>query len=383
VTAPVAAAPVAAIPPEEAAAAGLSAGELASMLFAVDLLDHSTEATTEAALNAADVLSLGMNEWYNSRGIEQWAGRLADMITDFELSAARDADAGMAELVSLVTKKPFRPIGMGLRNIPQNIRKDVTPAGVFGRVADTYRFAQKQDDEAARALLKLPHDAPVPVLGVTPAEAAQSRLEGLVRHNLKLAQRDAANATLRAAADKGLIIGYRRILHPELARTGDCGMCIASSTRLYHSDHLLPLHPGCHCLPLPVTATSDPGGFINDSELARFYSDAGSNRVEDLRKTRYRVDENGEIGPVLAPHDEPIRTKREVARAERPIAKPKTDAQKLKTMGALSKDLITLHDRLQSELQAGLRDTKSWSPYLSRLTTRIRNLQRDMARVGR
>jgi hypothetical protein len=52
-------------------------------------------------------------------------------------------------------------------------------------------------------------------------------------------------------------------------------------------------------------------------------------------------------------------------------------------MGALSSDLISLHDRLTAELQAGLRDVKAWSPYLERLSTRIHQLQRDMARVGR
>jgi hypothetical protein len=316
-TAPVAPAAASSLAADQAAASGLTAGELASMIFAVDLLDNTAEATTDAALNAADTLTFG--DWFDTRAVEHWAEQLASMIGDFELEGARDADGAMADLVSIVSGKPFRPIGVRLRKIPQSTRQGVTRAGVFGRVADTFRWAQKQDDEAARTLLKLPASAPVPELGVTPAQAAQTRLEGLIRHNLKLAQRDAAKATLSAAADRGLIIGYRRILHPELARTGDCGMCIAASTRIYHSDHLMPLHPGCHCLPVPITATNDPGGAINDSELARFYHDAGSNRVEDLRKTRYRIDENGEVGPVIRPIDEPIRTKSEVKRATRPL----------------------------------------------------------------
>src|SRR3954468_10975271 len=113
-------APAAASSPaaDQAAASGLTAGELASMIFAVDLLDNTAEATTDAALNAADTLTFG--DWFDTRAVEHWAEQLASMIGDFELEGARDADGAMADLVSIVSGKPFRPIGVRLRKIPQS-----------------------------------------------------------------------------------------------------------------------------------------------------------------------------------------------------------------------------------------------------------------------
>jgi hypothetical protein len=38
---------------------------------------------------------------------------------------------------------------------------------------------------------------------------------------------------MAGAADAGLIVGYRRVLHAELSHEGSCGLCVAASTAVY------------------------------------------------------------------------------------------------------------------------------------------------------
>jgi hypothetical protein len=67
----------------------------------------------------------------------------------------------------------------------------------------------------------------------------------------------------------------------------------------------------------------DLGGLINARDLGRFYADAGGTSAEKLRETRYKVDEHGEIGPVLRPHGDPIRTEQQARRdTNRPGRRP-------------------------------------------------------------
>jgi hypothetical protein len=93
----------------------------------------------------------------------------------------------------------------------------------------------------------------------------------------------------------------------------------------------MPMHPGCHCVPVPVSLKMDPGGLINARDLGRFYADAGGTSAEKLRETRYKVDEHGEIGPVLRPHGDPIRTEQQ-ARRDTNRPRPKTPEQAVRTL---------------------------------------------------
>lgn len=58
----------------------------------------------------------------------------------------------------------------------------------------------------------------------------------------------------------------------------------------------------CKCTSAPVTATYDPGLNLNDSDIKRLKTEAGSNSAADLKRTRYTVAYN-ELGPVLVPAD--------------------------------------------------------------------------------
>lgn len=160
-------------------------------------------------------------------------------------------------------------------------KADMTTAGIFERPAAVYRYAKS-------------------IGAGDPAALAGQRIDDLVDGNLMLAQRLAQQQVLVQAGAK--VTGYRRVIHPELSRSGTCGMCIAAADRVYKVDKLMPIHPPtCKCTIAAVTAEHDPADDANKIGLAQLYQDAGGNTVAHLKRTRYQVDEHGEFGPVLVP----------------------------------------------------------------------------------
>jgi hypothetical protein len=91
----------------------------------------------------------------------------------------------------------------------------------------------------------------------------------------------------KAKAD-GLASGYYR-LH------------IAASDRIYHVGQLLPIHGNCKCTIAAVTEDYDPADDLNAIDLNQLYKDSGGTSGAHLKRTRYQVDEHGELGPVLVP----------------------------------------------------------------------------------
>lgn len=140
-------------------------------------------------------------------------------------------------------------------------------------------------------------------------EKALKRAERQARMDSLLARRSAEQQRWGLSEE---IIGYRRILHPELTQSGPCGLCVAASTRMYHKSDLKPLHNGCACSSLPVTNSKDPGLDMNEKDLRAFldsiYGEAGSARRDDLQRVRFDVLPHGELGPVLVRSDRKNRT---------------------------------------------------------------------------
>lgn len=133
-------------------------------------------------------------------------------------------------------------------------------------------------------------------------DRAIARAERLASMDIALAARDARASRLALAED---VIGWRRIIHPELsAEPGHapgpvCGLCLVASDRVYTKVNKQQLHDRCRCTILPVTRAQDPGASLHASTLGRIYKDAGGTDRQALAKTRYRVEEHGELGPVL------------------------------------------------------------------------------------
>ncbi|WP_054686468.1 hypothetical protein [Microbacterium sp. No. 7] len=124
------------------------------------------------------------------------------------------------------------------------------------------------------------------------------RIEQIVEADLAAAARDEQQRVIDATpAEK--VIGYRRVIHPELSKTGTCGLCIVASSRFYTRDDLLDLHDRCKCTVAPLTASNDPGLRLNREDLDKLYEAAGSNYAEDLKRISIRTVEHGELGPIL------------------------------------------------------------------------------------
>ena len=78
-------------------------------------------------------------------------------------------------------------------------------------------------------------------------------------------------------------------------------MCIAAAERIYHIAELMPIHDRCKCTVAVVTEDHDPADELNKADLKQLYEDAGGTSAAHLKRTRYQVDEHGELGPDSCP----------------------------------------------------------------------------------
>lgn len=125
--------------------------------------------------------------------------------------------------------------------------------------------------------------------------AARLHADLLANTDAILAERAATQITYRSQAIKK----YRRVIRPELSLSGACGLCVAAASQVYRVEDLMPIHDRCKCGVLPILKGNDPGAAMNAEDLQQLYGDAGGKSRAALKKTRYRVDEHGELGPVL------------------------------------------------------------------------------------
>jgi hypothetical protein len=292
----------------------------------VDGYTRTSSQTVEAARIALSAPLRPFWDFYTLHPLRALVDLMAGLLRGFEQVMARGADAYVSEAISVLTGSKFSAVGIRKTKLG---REGIGDDDVLMRVAAAYRYQQAQIDKAIAAgsgdFLTLQQ----------PKEAAQDRLDKIVTTNLQMAERSQFRTTM-AGSDK--ITGYRRIIHPELDREGTCGLCVASSTRIYHKAELLPIHAGCNCTVLPITSKRDPHS-LNEIDFARLYNDAGGTSAADLRATQYKIDQHGEIGPVLRPHDEPIRPKAGAPRAPAP-----------RSTGALVRKLTKRRDDMAAAL---------------------------------
>ncbi|MDE8648087.1 hypothetical protein PXH69_24210 [Rhodococcus qingshengii] len=129
-----------------------------------------------------------------------------------------------------------------------------------------------------------------------------NRAKMYIESNVALAEREAETQIYAEAKRKSpKILGYRRVIHPEASESGVCGLCVAASDRMYYVEELKALHNRCKCEVLPVTKDLDPGLTLNEHDLAKLYDTAKGTSAKKLKQVRYKIDDHGELGPVLAP----------------------------------------------------------------------------------
>lgn len=325
---------------------------------------------TDQAVAMATAAAAGFAGWYDSAQIAVWAAALAARIETLQRATAQTTDAYLARVLSLMTGSRFRPIG---RVDVSNLRTGVTHAGSYARAADMYRWQQHQFD--AYTLDLTGAVSPQPYNLVNPVDAAVQRVISVAQMDTQLAAAAQSQQVMTDAADKGTVTGWRRVIHPELSKGGTCGLCIAASDRIYGVHEPKAVHDRCECTTLPVLEGADPGSTLNQSDLRQLYKDAGGTAAENLKRTRYQIDEHGELGQVLAPEGAKVRTPRQAASDTNPARTAKTAEQKLAQITKIRDQLAAALPKAQ---QLAQQDSKTWGDYLSTLEARIDSLDHDL-----
>jgi hypothetical protein len=224
----------------------------------------------------------GFTGWYDDVAVARLAKQISGLVTATQTTAAVNEDAYLTQFLRSATGKSVSPAGAISSNVVADLRRGVDPEQVYQRLGETYRYAESTGASPEKALATT----------VTRAAVMNDT-------DISLATRAQDHKTL---AVTHLATGYRRVIHPELAKGGTCGMCIVASDRVYKKSELLPIHDRCHCTVAPILANGeDPGSGLNNLDLTQLYSDAEGTQAPDLKRTRYDVNEHGELGAVLVP----------------------------------------------------------------------------------
>lgn len=252
------------------------------------------DALKESTAVAAEAAWLSFDGWYNPVLLAAMAKEMSELST-----AAQDTVAGLA--TEYMTQAVGAMAGIVIpqpRNLRTPIRGGVDMRLVHHRPAEAYKKAIATGSTHEEALVK-----------------SGIRARGLSFTDLSLQARNAQQAVL----DRAGITTFRRVIRPELSKTGTCGMCIVAADQVYNTGDLMPLHPpSCNCAVLPIIGDNDPGRQMNREDLDQLYKDAGSNRAEDLRRTRYTVNQHGEFGPTLTKQGDNFRGPDKVALEDDP-----------------------------------------------------------------
>lgn len=162
--------------------------------------------------------------------------------------------------------------------------RGVPDEDVYDRPAKVYRWRKSLGDSHGDAL-----------------DAAVARAEQVAGDDVSLAARKTAAQRLAAVED---VVGYRRVVHPELARRGSCGRCVAAADHFYTKGTLLPIHGGCHCTVLPIVdGRPDPKTLNPVIDVEHGYQVvtelAGATSGALLQQVSVRVVDHSELGPTL------------------------------------------------------------------------------------
>ncbi|WP_346007455.1 hypothetical protein [Janibacter terrae] len=238
-----------------------------------------------------------VERYLRSLSNDDFYGDAAPLVAESLAASVRAAQQATADLTWAYLDAALQESGE--RPSPGRMRladhpRGVDPARVWDRPLKAYRLA------------------------IASGETAEYALAQAVERAVSIAEDDLTLAVRQAAAQHSVktpwVTGQRRVIHPELSAGGTCGLCIAASDRIYRPGKLLPVHDRCKCTVAEVTKSVDPGNSLNNLSLGDLYEAAGSTAAADLKATRWKVTEHGELGPVLSPRGADVRTPAEVAK---------------------------------------------------------------------
>jgi len=318
--------------------------EVATLLAQRTAMRGNLTARVEnAVLTVLAQFATDPNAWYDHAAITEMTGQVVAYVEAAQTQAAQLTDAYLIEVATRM--RPTRPFQTGGAVEPATLRRGVTHEGAYGRLADQYRYMASIGHDPAKILSRITERARV-----------------MVGTDLQLALR---NQSMRWMWNNDLEL-WRRIIRPELATEGTCALCVVASDRVYYRGDLMPIHDRCGCDVLPIIGDDDPGRFLNSEDLEGLYDQAGSTYGSDLKNVRVRVDEHGELGPVLsnANHTRPVPPNAAAARQATKNVQAEIDALErtyadLQARAAAGADvaapLAYQRDRL-SKLRAAARD---------------------------
>lgn len=287
------------------------AAAVAPLLTLVQAQASARQAIGDVLWQQVQVLLQGFTGWYDDRAVAALSSQIGRLVAASQRLTAASTASYLGRASSEITGGQVRP--GGLADLSQ-LRAGVSPAKVYERLANQYRYELSPASAVKPLAAAAPSSPTAPPPVPTPAEVLTkvvNRAEVMVDTDVTLAMRKQAQRFMTTHQ----AIGYRRIIHPELSRTGTCGLCIAASDRVYKRAELMPVHGRCGCTVLPVVRGQDPAGVINNLDLARLYRDAGGTGAAELKKQRYSVNQHGELGPVLTAKGDAFRGPGEVAAA--------------------------------------------------------------------
>lgn len=261
--------------------------EVASnLLVAVNVNAAARQAIVDHLVTQVRAILAGFHDWYDDLAVRRMAKDVAALVSTAQKVAAAREDAFQAHVLRQFSSRVVSPVGpVGL----DDLRLDVDAEQVYERLAVQYRYARSTGASADDALAKV-----------------LTRAEVMNDTDVSLAVRAQDQKVLQATS---LAVGYRRVIHPELSDGGTCGLCIAASDQRYSKEDLLPLHARCKCTVMAIMRgkAGDPGSSLNNLDFATLYADAGSTSAKALKRTRYQIDQHGELGPVLLPKGARVR----------------------------------------------------------------------------
>lgn len=255
-----------------------SSSSVRDLLRWVEQFSNQSETIKQNLVRAILAMYAGV-DFYSDAAVTAAAQQAATTSNTAALQQAGLASAYVAFVTSLMSGENLPAPALAL----PALRNGADMTDVFSRPAKLFRRLRSQGTDPENAF-----------------KQAMTLASTISEMNMTLAQREAYQATFANLEQRVGITGYRRIVHPELAKTGSCGLCIVATDQVYHTAFLLPIHGNCNCTVLPVIGEVDPGNSLNNLSLGDFYAAAGdTTHGHDLKKVRVVVNEHGEYGPVL------------------------------------------------------------------------------------
>lgn len=246
-------------------------------------------------------------------------------------------DGYMARSTSTTVGRRIGTVGaIDVRSLRRKLPQEIIETLAQGRTPSAEQLARAQSKVQAVTAEEVYGRIPQHVRFATVARGMseeQAKIDGLRRAmivadtDVMLADRAQVNRFLTERKPRG-VVGYRRILHPELGSGNPpCGLCVVASDRLYHVEDLMPIHARCRCTVAAATADNDPGQSLNEQDLAAIYEAAGGTggdvvgrdgqlHSRKLKEVRVLYTEHGELGPILTSADAGYRDMTDFARTQ-------------------------------------------------------------------